>query len=99
MTSALEHRLFGSLVQFLLGCLVIDIIGSNLVLAIGVPLGYVLSFCCLVPFFFNLSLYSWHARRVSFIATVLSLGVGGLDRFERPLENTDVYSSKITVMK
>lgn len=76
MTSALEHRLFGSLVQFLLGCLVIDIIGSNLVLAIGVPLGYVLSFCCLVPFFFNLSLYSWHARRVSFIATVLSLGVG-----------------------
>lgn len=51
VTSALEHLLFGSLVQFLLGCLVIDSIGSNLVLAKGVLLGYVLSFSCLVPFF------------------------------------------------
>lgn len=84
VTSALEYCLSGSLVQFLLGRLVIDIIGSNLVSAIGVPLVYVLPFSRLISFFFNLSLYSWHARCVSFIAMVLSLGMGVSTPLEDP---------------
>lgn len=52
MTSSFEYYLFGTLVHLLLGGFVLDIIGINLALGIGVPLVCVLSFNCLVSFFF-----------------------------------------------